>query len=66
MEYVVLHRVLFCFAATHIAVALHGCDGHGANGQHRSCHIIHLCRLCACSRLVLKEAIGKTQVHTAT
>ena len=66
MEYVVLHRVLFRFAATRIAVALHNCDAQRANGQHSSCNIIHLCRLCACCCLVFKEIIGKTPIYTAT
>ena len=66
MEYVVLHRVLFRFASTRIAVALHNCDAQRANGQHSSCNIIHLCRLCACCCLVFKEIIGKTPIYTAT
>lgn len=66
MEYVVLCGVLFRFAATHIAVALHGCDDHGANGQRCSCHIIHFSRLCACFCLAIKEVIGKTSLYAAT
>ena len=66
MEFVVLCGVLFRFAATYIAVALHGCDGKRANGQHRSCRNIHCCRQCACYCLVIKEVIGKMPVYTAT
>lgn len=66
MEHVVLHRVLFRFAPTCIAVALHNCDGQRANGQHRPCLIIHFRRLCTCCRLSFKEVIGKTPVYTAT
>lgn len=66
MEYVVLCGVLFRFASTHIAVALHGRDGQRANGQHRSCHIIHFSRLCACFCLAIKEVIGKTSLYAAT
>lgn len=66
MEYAVLCGVLFRFASTHIAVALHGRDGQRANGQHRSCHIIHFSRLCACFCLAIKEVIGKTSLYTAT
>ena len=66
MEYVVLHRVFFCFAATHIAVALHGRDGQRANGQLRSCHIIHFSRLCACYCLAIKEIFGETPVYAVT
>lgn len=66
MEYVVLCGVLFRFASTHIAVALHGRDGQRANGQHRSCNIIHFSRLCACFCLAIKEVIGKTSLYIAT
>lgn len=66
MEHVVLHRELFRFAATRIAVDLHNCDGQRANGQHRPCHIIHLWRLWACYCIAFKEVIGKTPIYPAT